>query len=134
MTLYLLDTNIVIHALRKHPAVLRHLARVASDETCISAITAGEITFGFARSPGAHGQLAAYRELLGSVDVLPWNQTVADVYGALRAEQVRMGQTLAPLDLLIAAHALSLGAILVTNDQAMLRLTGLETEDWTRDV
>jgi tRNA(fMet)-specific endonuclease VapC len=130
----MLDTNIVIHALRKHPAVLRHIARVPSDETCISAITAGEISFGFARSPTAHGQRVAFRELLGSVTVLPWNQQVADTYGLLRAELVSVGRSLSPLDLLIAAHALALGAVLVTNDQAMLRQTGLETEDWTRDV
>lgn len=134
MTFYMLDTNIVIHALRKHPAVLRHFARVASGETCISAITAGEITFGFARSPTAHGQLAAYRELLESVPVLPWNQVVAEVYGTLRADVERRGRPLGSLDLLIAAHALAVGAVLVTNDQAMLRLPGLETEDWTRDV
>lgn len=134
MTLYLLDTNIVIHALRKHPAVLRHIARVATDETCISAITAGEITFGFARSPTAHGQRAAYRELLEDVAVLPWTQAVADIYGALRAELASTGRTLSPLDLLIAAHALAVGAVLVSNDQAMLRLPGLIAEDWTRDV
>lgn len=130
----MLDTNIVIHALRKHPAVLRHIARVSADETCISAITAGEITFGFARSPTAHGQRVAFRELLGSVAVLPWNQLVADTYGSLRAELVSAGRSLSPLDLLIAAHALAIGAVLVTNDQAMLRQTGISTEDWTRDV
>lgn len=134
MTLYMLDTNIVIHALRKHPAVLRHIARVSSDETCISAITAGEITFGFARSPTAHGQFVAYRELLECVVVLPWNQMVADTYGPLRAELVSAGRSLSPLDLLIVAHALAVGAVLVTNDQAMHRLPGLETEDWTRNA
>ncbi len=66
--------------------------------------------------------------------MLPWNQQVADTYGLLRAELVSVGRSLSPLDLLIAAHALALGAVLVTNDQAMLRQTGLETEDWTRDV
>jgi tRNA(fMet)-specific endonuclease VapC len=130
----MLDTNTVIHALRKHPAVLRRIARVSADETCISAISAGEIAFGFARSPTAHGQRAAFRELLGSTAVLPWNQVVADAYGALRADLAGAGRTLAPLDLLIAAHALALGAVLVTNDQAMLRLPNLATEDWTRDV
>jgi tRNA(fMet)-specific endonuclease VapC len=73
-------------------------------------------------------------EFLGRVEVLPWNQQVADMYGPLRAGLERRGRALAPLDLLIAAHALALGAVLVTNDQAMLRQTGLETEDWTRDV
>ena len=134
MTIYMLDTNIVIHALRKHPAVLRHIARVSSDETCISAVTAGEITFGFAQSQTAHSQLVAYRELLGNVAVLPWNQMVADTYGPLRAGLMRAGRSLSPLDLLIAAHALAVGAVLVTNDQAMLRLSDIASEDWTREV
>lgn len=65
---------------------------------------------------------------------MPWDTRAARTYGAFRADLERRGQTLAPLDLLIAAHALAVGVVLVTNDQAMLRLTGLETEDWTRDV
>ena len=130
----MLDTNIVIHALRKHPAVLRHIVRMSPDELGISAITAGEIAFGFARSPTAYGQLVAYRELLESIAVLPWNHMMADVYGTLRAEMARMGRSLSPLDLLIAAHALAMGAVLITDDQALLKLTGLEAEDWTRDV
>ena len=58
---------------------------------------------------------------------------MATAYGPLRAELERTGRVLGPLDLLNAAHALAVGAVLVTNDQAMLRLSGLETEDWTRD-
>jgi tRNA(fMet)-specific endonuclease VapC len=73
-------------------------------------------------------------EFLRRVEVLPWSQRVADSYGHLRADLERSGRVLAPLDLLIAAHALSLGAVLVTNDQAMLQLPGVEKEDWTRDV
>lgn len=134
MTIYMLDTNIVIHALRTHPEVLRHIARVSSDETCISAVTAGEITSGFAQSPTAHSQLVAYRELLGNVAVLPWNQMVADTYGPLRAGLMRAGRSLSPLDLLIAAHALAVGAVLVTNDHAMLRLSDIASENWTREV
>lgn len=130
----MLDTNIVIHALRKQPAVIKHITRMSADEACISAITMGEVTFGFAQSPRANAQRVAFRELLGHVNVLPWNQEAADIYGPFRAELVRMGRPLSPHDLLITAHALAVGAVLVTNDQAMLRLTSLETQDWTRDV
>ena len=65
---------------------------------------------------------------------MPWDALVARTYSAFRVGLERRGQTLAPLDLMIAAHALSVGAVLVTNDQGMLRLPELETEDWTRDV
>lgn len=129
----MLDTNIVIHALRKHPAVVKHLTRQSADDTCISAITMGEVAFGFARSPSAVAQQVAFREFLGRVDVLPWDRVAANTYGPFRAELVRTGRPLSAHDLLIAAHALAAGAVLVTNDQAMLRLSGLETVDWTRD-
>jgi tRNA(fMet)-specific endonuclease VapC len=130
----MLDTNIVSHAVRQHPTVLRRLDRVQVERVCVSAITAGEIAFGLARQIRTHRLHVAMNEFLGRVDVLHWNQQVADAYGPLRADLERRGQSLAPLDLLIAAHALALGAVLVTNDQAILRVTGLETEDWTRDV
>lgn len=134
MTLYMLDTNIVSHAVRQHPAVLRRLDPVQVERVCVSAITAGEIAFGLARQIRTHRLHVAMNEFLGRVDVLPWSQLVVDTYGALRADLERRGQVLAPLDLQIAAHALAVGAVLVTNDQAMRRLPGLESEDWTRDV
>jgi tRNA(fMet)-specific endonuclease VapC len=130
----MLDTTIVSHAVRQHPAVLRHMDRVPVESVCVSAITAGEITFGLARHARTHRLHIAMNELLGRVDVLPWSRQVASAYGPLRAELERTGRVLGPLDLLIAANARALGAVLVTNDQAMLRLTNLETEDWTRDV
>lgn len=134
MTLYMLDTNIVSHTVRQHPAVLHHMDRVPVELVCVSAITAGEIAFGLARHLRTHRLHVAMSEFLGRVDVLPWSQLVVDTYGPLRADLERRGRSLAPLDLLIAAHALAVGAVLVSNDQAMLRLTGIETEDWTRDV
>lgn len=130
----MLDTNIVSHAVRQHPAVLLNIARVPVESICISAISAGEISFGLARQLRPHRLHVAMNEFLRRVEVLPWNQQVAEAYGPLRAELERSGRILAPLDLLIAAHALAVGAVLVTNDQAMLRLTSLETQDWTRDV
>ena len=130
----MLDTNIVSHAVRQHPAVLHHMDRVPVESVCVSAITAGEIAFGLARQVRTHRLHVAMNEFLGRVDVLPWSQLVVDTYGPLRADLERSGRVLTPLDLLIAAHALAVGAVLVTNDQAMHRLPGIETEDWTRDV
>ena len=59
-------------------------------------------------------------------------QTVAERYGAVRAALESKDKDRAPLDLQIAAHALSVGAILVTNDRAFKHATGLHLEDWTR--
>ena len=56
---------------------------------------------------------------------------MAACYGTVRADMARQGKLLAPLDMLIAAHALSASAVLVTNDQAFGQVAGLPVEDWT---
>jgi tRNA(fMet)-specific endonuclease VapC len=71
------------------------------------------------------------RELLRRLDALPWDSAAADRYGTVRAAMTRHGKTLAPLDLLIAAHALSVGAVLVTNDRAFGLVAELPIEDWS---
>jgi tRNA(fMet)-specific endonuclease VapC len=71
------------------------------------------------------------RELLRRVDVLPWNSAAAERYGVLRADLERRGRSLAPLDLLIAAHALNAEAVLATNDRTFGQVADLDVEDWT---
>jgi tRNA(fMet)-specific endonuclease VapC len=97
---------------------------------CVSAITEGELLFGLAKRPNATKLHTLVREFLLRVDVLPWDSTVATQYGALRAQMELQGKILAPLDLLIAAHALNKGAILVTNDRSFNQAPGLQVEDW----
>ena len=134
MTRYLLDTNIVSHLMRGHPAVDRAVVAHPLPSLCISAVTAGELLFGLQERPVKHSVATATEQFLAQVEVMPWDLLAARAYGALRADLERRGLVLAPLDLLIAAHALAVGAVLVSNDQAMLRLPGIVTEDWTRDV
>ena len=97
----------------------------------LSAITEGELLFGLAKRPAARRLQIAVREFLRRVDVLPWDSTIAERYGTLRAGMEGQGKILAPLDLLIAAHALGLDAVLVTNDRAFGQIAGLTIEDWT---
>ena len=131
MSRYLLDTNTVSQFVRGHPAVDRHVAQVPMASLAISAITAGELAYGLAKRPDAVRLHGAVREFLLRVDVLPWDREVAEQYGIARAALQRDGTTLAPLDLLIAAHAMSVGTILVTNDRAFSQVAGLTVEDWT---
>lgn len=98
----------------------------------LSAITEGELLFGLAKRPEAKRLHRAVDEFLQRVDVLPWDSAVAARYGVLRAETSRKGKTLGSLDLLIAAHALAAGSVLVTNDQAFRMVDGLPIEDWTQ--
>ena len=131
MKRYMLDTNTVSHLLREHPAVARRLVAVPMASLCISAITEGELLFGLAKRPAAKQLHVAVREFLRRVDVLPWDRAAAEHYGAVRADMARQGKVLAPLDLLIATHALSVDAVLVTNDRAISQMTHLHIEDWT---
>ncbi len=127
----MLDTNTVSHLLKEHPSVARRVVAAPIASLCISAITGGELLFGLAKRPDAKRLHIAVREFLRRVDVLPWDSTIAERYGTVRADMERQGKILSPLDLLIATHALHVGAVLVTNDQAFGLVAGLHIEDWT---
>jgi tRNA(fMet)-specific endonuclease VapC len=128
--LYLLDTNTVSYLIKRHPQVTQHLLAVPMYSVCISAITAGELAFGLAKRPEAVALKAAVNEFLRRVEVLPWDATVAQTYGALRAQMQSKGTPLAALDMQIAAHAVHVNATLVTSDQAFLHIDQLLVENW----
>ncbi|MHB8166247.1 MAG: PIN domain-containing protein [Sulfuricella sp.] len=130
MKRYMLDTNTVSHLLRGHPAVARRVVAVPMASLCISAITEGELLFGLAKRPAAKQLHVAVREFLRRVDVLPWDSATAEHYGTVRADMASQGKILAPLDLLIATHALSVDAVLVTNNRAISQMADLHIEDW----
>ena len=127
----MLDTNTVSHLIKGHQAVARRVVGVPMAVLCVSAMTKGELLFGLARRPDAKRLHLAVWEFLHRVDVLPWDSAVAEYYGTVRASLAHQGKTLAPLDLLIATHALNMGAVLVTNDQAFAQVANLDVEDWT---
>jgi tRNA(fMet)-specific endonuclease VapC len=130
---YMLDTNMVSHLLKSHPAVAQRVTATPMASLCISAITEGELLFGLAKRPAAKRLHIAVTEFLKRVDVLPWDSSVAERYGALRAAMETQGKPIAPLDMLIGAHAASAAAVLVTNDQAFQQVGDLQIEDWTAD-
>ena len=132
MKRYMLDTNTVSHLVKSHPSVCLQVTTVPITSLCISVITGGELMFGLAKMPDARRLQQAVTEFLRRVDVLPWDSAVMRRYGNLRADLEKNGQTLGPLDMLIAAHALETHSVLVTNDAAFSRVTDLTTEDWTR--
>jgi tRNA(fMet)-specific endonuclease VapC len=130
---FLLDTNTVSMLLRANPAVVKHVVAAPMGSLCVSAVTEGELRFGLARRPDAKKMHHAVGELLRRVDVLPWDSATAICYGRIRADLERAGRSLSPLDLMIAAHAMDVVAILVTNDAAFANVSGLQIEDWSRD-
>jgi tRNA(fMet)-specific endonuclease VapC len=128
---YMLDTNTVNHLVRQHPNVVRHVVSVPMASLCMSAITAGELLYGLAKRPDAVRLQEAVTELMRRVDVLQWDFSPAERYGMLRATLHRRGRSLGSLDMLIAAHALAVGAVLVTNDRAFSQIAQIQIEDWT---
>lgn len=129
---YMLDTNTISYLIKEYPSVVRHVLRTPMASLCISSITEGELQFGLAKRPDAKRLHKAVEELLLRVDVLPWNSFVAKRYGKLRAAMELKGKILGSLDMLIAAHAIEVGAVLVTNDKAFNQISELSIEDWSK--
>jgi tRNA(fMet)-specific endonuclease VapC len=131
MKLCMLDTNTVSYLIKGHPEAARHVVAAPMASLCVSAITEGELLFGLAKRPKAKRLELLVREFLRRVDVLAWENTAAESYGILRADLERLGKILGPLDLLIASHALSADAVLVTSDRSFEQVPGLLIENWT---
>jgi tRNA(fMet)-specific endonuclease VapC len=130
---YLLDTNIASAVIKgSSTAVDRRLIKVPMAQLAISAVTEGELRFGAARVPQATRLHGLIEEFLLRVEVLPWDSECAQEYGPLRAALEREGQPMGNLDMMIGAHALSLGVTLITSDHAFGRIKKLRIEDWTK--
>ena len=130
---YLLDTNIGSYGIKGNvPAVRRRIVQVPMAQLAISAVTEGELRYGVARRPDAARWRTIVDEFLLRMTILPWDSQAAQYYGQIRAALEREGQPMGNLDTMIAAHALALGAVLVTNDQAFTRIEELNVEDWTK--
>ena len=129
---YLLDTNTASFIIKGNAAVRRRLARVPMAQLAISAVTEAELRFGVERRPEATNLQRVVEEFLLHVAILPWDSAAAQHYGHLRASLERDGQPIGNLDTMIAAHALAVGAVLVSNDHAFARIKKLKVEDWTK--
>jgi tRNA(fMet)-specific endonuclease VapC len=132
-TRYLLDTNVVaFHVRSSSPALQRRLRKVRAESVALSVVTEMEIRYGIARNPKL--RVAPLVEaFLAGMTILPLDSTVAAVYARVRAALDAAGRPIGPLDLMIGAHALAVGATLVTsNVREFRRIPGLAVEDWTR--
>ena len=132
MSGYLLDTNIASHVIRgDRLEISDRLASLPMANVAVSAVTEGELLYGLAKRdyPPLLGERV--RQFLLRVDVLAWDRNASQAYADLRASCEAKGAILAPLDMMIAAHAVAAGAVLVTRDKAFSRVSGpLKTENW----
>ena len=130
---HLLDTNIVSYIIKGNvPSVDRWLAKVPVADVFISAVTEAELRYGVARRPDAKRLEILVEDFLRTVTILPWDSQAAKQYGWLRARLEREGKPMGNLDMMIGAHALAVGAVLVTNDRAFKRIKNLKVADWTK--
>ena len=128
---YLLNTNICIYLINERPKkVLTHFKRHSLGDIGISSITASELAFGVAKS-GLAKNSAALEAFLLPLNVVDYDAGAAMIYGDIRATLEKQGKTIGPLDMLIAASALSRQLILVTNNEKEFRrVSKLKVENW----
>lgn len=129
---YMLDTNVCVELIRKQPTKLvDHLNQLRAGDVGVSAITVSELQHGVHKSKNPEQNIAALEQFLLPLLVAEYDYDAASVYGQVRAYLERVGSPIGSMDLLIAAHALSLNAILVTNNvREFARVPDLQVEDW----
>jgi tRNA(fMet)-specific endonuclease VapC len=133
---YLLDTNICIALIRQKPAALIHrLTSLQPGDAGISSITLAELFHGVEKSARPGQNMSALEQFLLPLDLADFDQDAALAYGKIRTDLERTGQLIVSMDILIAAHALSLDAIMVTNNVGEFqRVKGLFVEDWISET
>lgn len=127
---HMLDTNIVSHLFKKHPGVVRKMAGLTPEDVCISSITEAELLYG-ADKKQSNSLKETILEFLSTITICDWDSEAAATYGELRAAMEKRGKVMGDLDQLIAAHAISRGTTIVTNDRAFGMVQDLIVEDWT---
>lgn len=129
---YLLDTNVCVDYLNgRFPRLTARLQASRPNDLCVSSVVVAELRYGAEKS--AHNQRNHGRldVLLGEIVCADFDSAAAGVYGGIRAGLERRGVVIGPYDLQIAAHALSLGLVLVSdNVREFRRVKGLRVENW----
>ena len=131
MSRYMLDTDMCSYVMKRNDMVVKRLERLAVDEVCISVISKAELLFGIELSPRREQDGNALRAFLQYAEVVDFSDGAAIFYAKVRADLQKRGTMIGANDLLIAAHALSLGLTLVTNNtREFRRVRDLVVENW----
>lgn len=131
---YLLDTNICVFLFRRKSSVaLQRLVQTQTGDVGISTVTLAELRFGADKSGDPPRNHAVIDAFLTNVTIVEFDEEAATFYGSVRSDLESRGIPIGALDTLIAAHGLSLGVALVTNNvREFSRIKGLVVEDWTQ--
>ena len=131
---YLIDTNICIYLMNEKPLkVIEKFKNTEIGQIGISTITVSELKYGVAKSKYQKQNSKRLEEFLIPFEILPYDETASNYYGRIRFQLESEGKVIGPLDMLIAAHALSKDLTLVTNNEKeFLRIKSLKVENWAQ--
>lgn len=129
---YMLDTNTCIYVIKhRPPEVKKKLSSIPIDEVAVSGIVVGELWYGVLESAKPKHNEKALTDFLQFISVLDWPAEAAQAYGKIRSHLKAKATPIGAMDLLIAAHALTLGLVLVTDNlKEFNRVPGLHVENW----
>ena len=129
---YILDTDICIYLIKRQPMeVIDKFQGIVPGEIAISSVTAAEMMYGVAKSQYKDKNKSALESFFAPLEIVDFDFKAAQHYGVIRAYLEKMGTPIGAYDLMIAAHALSLGLILVTNNEREFqRIPDLIVENW----
>ena len=129
---YMLDTNICIYLIKQQPKeVIEKFQGTTPSEIVISTVVVAELVYGIEKSQHKEKNSTALELFLAPLEIINFDFKAAQSYGAVRAFLERNGTLIGAYDLMIAAHAFSLGLILVTNNmQEFTRIPDLMVENW----
>ncbi|MEI6327615.1 MAG: type II toxin-antitoxin system VapC family toxin [Pseudanabaena sp. ELA645] len=129
--MFLLDTNTIIYYFKGMGQVSQNLGNTPSDEILVPTIVVFELYFGIKKSSASVKRLQQLEEFLAQVQVIPFEQNMAEAAAGIRAQLEKQGQPIGPFDVLIAGAALATNSVLVThNTREFSRVNGLSIVDW----
>ena len=131
MIKYLLDTNVVIYVLKHRPIKVLETFNKNTNRMAISSITLSELIYGAEKSVKIDKNLEAIQDFISHLEVLPYDAKASQHYGQIKAGLEKKGKIIGENDIHIAAHAISQGLILVTNNlKEFKRVPNLALENW----
>jgi tRNA(fMet)-specific endonuclease VapC len=131
----MLDTDICSYIIRLRPlSVLEKFKQLNASDLCISVITYAELLYGVERSSSKKVNHEIVESFTSKLVILDWDSMAAKHYAILRASMELEGKNIGNMDLMIAAHALSIGATVVTNNLRHFKVVkGLKVENWVKE-
>ena len=131
---FMLDTNTCIYIIkRKPPDVIERFNQTEISQIGISSITLSELLYGVSKSSKPEQNQMALTQFIAPLEILSYGDEAAQYYGDLRAHLEKQGTPIGSLDMLIAAHALSITCTLVTNNEKeFIRIPNLKIDNWVK--